>query len=249
MRSTTGHARSSTGGPRPKYSPNSYAHSSSPVLHRPVELAQYTSKEFAALCDRFGVTQSMGMVGTSADNSLAKSFNAALRREVLQNANVWPDEATCRRQVFHWVTRYNTRRRHSWCGHRSRTPTRPSTPLRWHPPRNPPPVSTIRGKAQSLGKDVSCRPVPWRQARFSLSYVPPSVPATGAPHYLVPVVSTVPISATEDLVVGFGSCPSEIVLVGVALDGRSIRSDSPQVCVSGWRSRCRCRRRRRGPRR
>lgn len=81
--------------------------------------SQYTSTEFAALCDRLGVTQSMGMVGTSADNSLAESFNAALKREVLQNANTWPDEATCRRQVFRWVTRYNTRRRHSWCGHRS----------------------------------------------------------------------------------------------------------------------------------
>ncbi|SEC60516.1 Transposase InsO and inactivated derivatives [Rhodococcus jostii] len=80
--------------------------------------AQYTSKDFAALCARLGVTQSMGKVGTSADNSLAESFNAALKREVLQNANTWPDEATCRRQVFRWVTRYNTRRRHSWCGHR-----------------------------------------------------------------------------------------------------------------------------------
>lgn len=49
----------------------------------------------------------------------AGSFDAALKREVLQNANVRPDEATCRRQVFRWVTRYNTRRRHSWCGHRS----------------------------------------------------------------------------------------------------------------------------------
>lgn len=81
--------------------------------------SQYTSKEFASLCARFGVIQSMGKVGTSADNSLAESFNAALKREVLQDANAWPDEATCRRQVFRWVTRYNTRRRHSWCGHRS----------------------------------------------------------------------------------------------------------------------------------
>ncbi|MFC9769295.1 integrase core domain-containing protein, partial [Rhodococcus jostii] len=56
---------------------------------------------------------------TSADNSLGESFNAALKREILQNANTWPDEATCRRQVFGWVTRYNTRRRHSWCGHQS----------------------------------------------------------------------------------------------------------------------------------
>ena len=77
--------------------------------------AQYTSKDFAKLCSRLGVTQSMGAVGTSADNSLAESFNATLKREVLQDHNSWPDEATCRREVFRWLARYNTRRRHSWC--------------------------------------------------------------------------------------------------------------------------------------
>ncbi|MFG1820846.1 IS3 family transposase [Kribbella sp. NPDC049174] len=77
--------------------------------------AQYTSKDFALLCKELGVTQSMGAVGTSADNSLAESFNATLKREVLQDHNSWSDEATCRRQVFRWLVRYNTRRRHSWC--------------------------------------------------------------------------------------------------------------------------------------
>ncbi len=78
--------------------------------------AQYTSKTFAQLCAQLGVTQSMGAVGTSADNALAESFNATLKRETLQGAHTWPDSATCRREVFRWVTRYNTRRRHSWCG-------------------------------------------------------------------------------------------------------------------------------------
>ena len=27
--------------------------------------------------------------------------------------------ATCRREVFRWLVRYNTRRRHSWCGYLS----------------------------------------------------------------------------------------------------------------------------------
>lgn len=79
----------------------------------------YTSKDFATLCTKLGVTQSMGAVGTSADNSLAESFNATFKREVLQDANCWPDEATCRRETFRWLTRYNTRRRHSWCGYAS----------------------------------------------------------------------------------------------------------------------------------
>lgn len=81
--------------------------------------AQYTSKDFAALCHRLGVTQSMGAVGTSADNSLAEAFNATLKREVLQDQNSWPDKAACRRQLFRWLTRYNTRRRHSWCRYQS----------------------------------------------------------------------------------------------------------------------------------
>ena len=86
------------------------------MLQPPVEPRQYTSKDFAALCDQLGVTQSMGAVGTSADNALAESFNASLKRETLQGGHAWPDPATCRREVFRWVTRYNTRRRHSWCG-------------------------------------------------------------------------------------------------------------------------------------
>ena len=69
---------------------------------------------FANLCTNFGVTQSMGAVGTSADNALAESFNAAIKREVLQDNTCWDDAATCRREVFRWLTRYNTKRRHSY---------------------------------------------------------------------------------------------------------------------------------------
>ncbi len=75
----------------------------------------YTSRAYAQLCDALGVTQSMGAIGSSADNALAESFNATLKREVLQDASTWPDEPTCRRELFRWLTRYNTRRRHSWC--------------------------------------------------------------------------------------------------------------------------------------
>lgn len=79
----------------------------------------YTSKDYARLCKKLGVTQSMGAVGTSADNALAESFNATLKREILQDAACWADETSCRRQVFRWLTRYNTKRRHSWCRYQS----------------------------------------------------------------------------------------------------------------------------------
>lgn len=78
--------------------------------------AQYTSKDYAKLCQNLGVTLSLGGVGTSADNALAESFNATLKRETLAGAATFADDATCRREMFRWATRYNTRRRHSYCG-------------------------------------------------------------------------------------------------------------------------------------
>jgi transposase InsO family protein len=79
----------------------------------------YCSKAYAKLCTKLGVTQSMGAVGSSADNALAESFNATMKREVLQDAACWTDEPACRRQVFTWLVRYNTRRRHTRCGYLS----------------------------------------------------------------------------------------------------------------------------------
>ena len=41
----------------------------------------YTSQAFRGHCAQLGVRQSMGAVGTSADNALAESFNATLKRK------------------------------------------------------------------------------------------------------------------------------------------------------------------------
>ncbi|MBB6344324.1 transposase InsO family protein [Nonomuraea muscovyensis] len=79
--------------------------------------AQYSSAEFATLCDRLGVRQSMGAVGSSADNAAAEALNATLKRETLQGARHWPDAHAARLAVFRWITRYNTRRRHSTLGY------------------------------------------------------------------------------------------------------------------------------------
>ena len=62
--------------------------------------AQYGAKEYAQLCRQLGVTRSMGAVGTSADNALAESFNAALKRETLQGAARWVTAAQARLAVF-----------------------------------------------------------------------------------------------------------------------------------------------------
>ncbi|MGW9412083.1 IS3 family transposase [Streptomyces diastaticus] len=79
--------------------------------------AQYASKEFARVCSRLGVIRSRGAVGTSADNAAAESFNATLKRETLQGRRRWSGAREARLAVFRWVTRYNTRRRHSGLGY------------------------------------------------------------------------------------------------------------------------------------
>lgn len=43
----------------------------------------------------------------------AEAFNATLKREPLQGAKRWPSAREARLAAFKWITRYNTRRRHS----------------------------------------------------------------------------------------------------------------------------------------
>lgn len=86
------------------------------MLQRPIELAQYASKEFARVCEDLGVIKSCGAVGTSADNAAAESLNASLKRETLQGKKRWNGAREARLAVFRWATRYNTRRRHSRLG-------------------------------------------------------------------------------------------------------------------------------------
>jgi transposase InsO family protein len=87
------------------------------VLQRLIELTQDASKEFGEVCRRLRVTRSRGAVGTSADNAAAESFNATLKRETLQGKKRWAGAREARLAVFRWVTRYNTRRRHSGLGY------------------------------------------------------------------------------------------------------------------------------------
>ncbi len=80
---------------------------------------QYTSRAFADTCRQAGVIQSMGAVGSSADNAPAESLNASFKRETLQGAKAWRTEREARLAAFGWLHRYNTRRRHSYLGQRS----------------------------------------------------------------------------------------------------------------------------------
>jgi len=78
--------------------------------------AQYSARAFADACREAGVIQSMGAIGSSADNAAAESLNASFKRETLQGDQSWSGEREARLATFGWVHRYNTRRRHSSLG-------------------------------------------------------------------------------------------------------------------------------------
>jgi transposase InsO family protein len=74
---------------------------------------QYTSAEFGELCDRLGITQSMGATGVCWDNAAAESFFGSLKRE-LAHRQRWATRSDARRAVIRWIEGwFNSRRLHS----------------------------------------------------------------------------------------------------------------------------------------
>ena len=96
--STTGPARHSAGRPPPKHSASSYCLCKT-VLHPPVESAQYTSKDYAALAAANGVVLSVSRKGECWDNAVAESFFATIKRELISD-RAWPTRAGLHRAIF-----------------------------------------------------------------------------------------------------------------------------------------------------
>jgi putative transposase len=90
-----------------------YFRANKPVLQRPIEPGQYTSKNFAALARANGVRLSLGSTGCAYDNAVAESFFATIKRELI-STRAWRSVTELRRAVFNYIEGwYNTRRLHS----------------------------------------------------------------------------------------------------------------------------------------
>ena len=77
--------------------------------------SEYTAADYAAMCDRLGVVQSMGRVASALDNAAAEAVNSILKTEYVYRHSFATREQA-RIAVGRWIDRfYNTRRRHSWC--------------------------------------------------------------------------------------------------------------------------------------
>ncbi|MEU0296452.1 IS3 family transposase, partial [Streptomyces microflavus] len=97
--------------PLPKYSKSSYALCNSPVLQRPVELAQFRSRKFVAVLARHSMIGSMGRAGAAGDNAAMESFFALLQKNVLDR-RTWATRQELRIAIVTWIERtYHRRRR------------------------------------------------------------------------------------------------------------------------------------------
>jgi putative transposase len=87
------------------------------VIHHSDHGSQYTSYTFGKKLRDAGLLPSMGRVRTAADNAVAESFFATLKKEKT-NRRSWPTRDELRSTVFEFIEgRYNTRRRHSRLGY------------------------------------------------------------------------------------------------------------------------------------
>ncbi|MEH0518397.1 IS3 family transposase [Streptomyces stelliscabiei] len=70
--------------------------------------AEYTSEAYNKLCDRLGVVQSMGRVGSALDNAAAESFNSLVKVEYIHRRPFAP-RTEARLRIATWITGCTTR--------------------------------------------------------------------------------------------------------------------------------------------
>lgn len=81
--------------------------------------SNYTSAEFAAVLARLGIRQSVDRTGICFDNSLAESFNAAVKVERVHRT-VYPTRKKARDDIARYIEiRYNRQRLHSGLDYRT----------------------------------------------------------------------------------------------------------------------------------
>lgn len=81
--------------------------------------SNYTSYQFAATLQRYGIRQSVGRTGICYDNAMSESFFAALKNERVHRTE-YPTREHARTDVARYIEiRYNRKRRHSGLGYKT----------------------------------------------------------------------------------------------------------------------------------
>ncbi|MFS0792876.1 integrase core domain-containing protein [Microbacterium sp. 1P10AE] len=79
-------------------------------MHRPVELAQFTSWAFTARARNAGLLPSLGTVGHLYDNAVVESFWARMQVELL-NRRRWSTRVELANAIFQYIEGFHNRRR------------------------------------------------------------------------------------------------------------------------------------------
>ena len=84
------------------------------MLHRPVELAQYTSLELANRLSDWGLSASFGSTGDAYDNAATESFWATAKREIefMHGPVRQLTRSQLRTIIFEYVEVFYNRERH-----------------------------------------------------------------------------------------------------------------------------------------
>ncbi|MFE9882262.1 integrase core domain-containing protein [Streptomyces sp. NPDC005784] len=89
------------------------------MLQRPVELAQYTSRELRCKLRSLGLRASVGRTGVCWDNAMAESFFGALKNELVHRTT-FPTRAHAHRAIVRYIEMfYNRKRLHSGLGYKT----------------------------------------------------------------------------------------------------------------------------------
>lgn len=86
------------------------------LIHHSDQGSQYVSLAFGQKARDHGIARSMGSVGTAYDNSVAETFFATLKKELIYRRR-WPEKQELRTEIFEYIESfYNRKRRHSRLG-------------------------------------------------------------------------------------------------------------------------------------
>lgn len=86
------------------------------LIHHSDQGSQYVALAFGQFARANGISQSMGQVGSAYDNSVAETFFATLKKELIYRRS-WQTRNEIRTEVFEFIEGfYNRQRRHSYLG-------------------------------------------------------------------------------------------------------------------------------------
>lgn len=86
------------------------------LIHHSDQGSQYVSLAFGQATRANGIARSMGKVGSAYDNSVAETFFATLKKELIYRRS-WQTRNEIRTEVFDYIEGfYNRKRRHSYLG-------------------------------------------------------------------------------------------------------------------------------------